>query len=123
MNHFSLDAITAPLTCKTGLTHAVLQSIYNHAASTQNDRARMGEAIRGGSWGDNYLTIVGSRDWTLKREKLTSQTLTMAQRFYEEALSWLADEGHIKSLSVSVWNENANRIGRKVTITLLNSKS
>ena len=78
MSHFTLNALTAPMTSIEGLTHAVLQSVLNHAESTQNDRARMENSERGGCWSDEFVHGVGSRDWTLKREKLTEQTMTRA---------------------------------------------
>ncbi|ANU36276.1 phage GP46 family protein [Vibrio scophthalmi] len=118
MNHFNLNALTAPITSQEGMTHAVLQSIYNHGESTQNDRSRMSDNKRGGSWSHELLPVVGSRDWTLTREKLTEQTLSLAKRFYEEALSWLIKQGYAKSVDVSVWVEKPNQMGRLVTITL-----
>ncbi|EDL52606.1 phage protein [Vibrio mediterranei AK1] len=118
MNHFSLTALTAPINSKDGLTHAVLQSVYNYAESTQNDRARMASNERGGTWSKELIEIVGSRDWTLKRAKLTDETLSLAKRFYEEALAWLINEGHAKAVEVSVWREKPNQMGRNVMITL-----
>ncbi len=119
MSKFSLNAITAPLSSKTGLTHAIMQSILNHAESTQNDRARMGINERGGHWSNELLAMVGSRDWTLRREKLTSQTLNQAKRFYEDALAWLVNDGHAKTITVSVWEEEPNVMGRTVTVTVI----
>lgn len=121
MSYFSLNAITAPVTSKEGMTHAVLQSIYNHAESTKNDRVRMNKEERGGSWSDDILTIVGSRDWTLTREKLTPQTLSLAKRFYETALAWLINDGYAKSVEVSVSEEKPNQMTRNIVITLMDS--
>ncbi|EKO3969604.1 hypothetical protein EF707_10170 [Vibrio fluvialis] len=118
MNYFRLNAVTAPMHSEEGMTHAVWQSIYNHSESTQNDRARMAEDERGGNWSDELLTIVGSRDWTLHRDKLTPQTLVMAKRFYEDALAWLITDGHAKAVAVSVWEAKPNQMGRDVIITL-----
>ncbi|MBA5760854.1 phage GP46 family protein [Vibrio sp. 404] len=122
MKHFKLNALTSPISQKDGMTHAVLQSIYNHGESTQNDRSRMSKNERGGTWSNDLLSIVGSRDWTLKREKLTEQTLSLAKRFYEEALSWLIKKGYAKSIEVSVWEEKPNQMGRSVTITLVDGE-
>lgn len=118
MNHFKLTALTSPVGTKEGMKHAVLQSIYNHGESTQNDRSRMSQNERGGIWSNDLLSIVGSRDWTLRREKLTPQTLSLAKRFYEEALSWLVKQGFAKSIDVSVWEEKPNQMSRLITITL-----
>ncbi|MEZ8115178.1 phage GP46 family protein [Vibrio splendidus] len=118
MTHFSLNALTAPITSKEGMTHAVLQSIHNCAESTKNDRSRMSSSERGGVWSQEWIDTVGSRDWTLNRAKLTDETLNLAQRFYEEALVWLIKQGHAKAVEVSVWRESPNQMGRSVLITL-----
>ncbi|MCW4444015.1 phage GP46 family protein [Vibrio splendidus] len=120
MNHFKLNALTSPINSKEGMSHAVLQSVHNYAESTQNDRARMDSDERGGTWSSDVLNIVGSRDWTLKRDKVTTQTITLAKRFYQSALQWLIDDGHAKKVDVTTWEEAPNVMGRNVTITLTN---
>lgn len=119
MSHFTLNAISEPITSKQGMTHAVLQSAHNYAESTQNDRARMSSKERGGCWSHELINTVGSRDWTLKRAKLTDETLSLAKRFYEEALAWLVTDGHATAVEVSVWREKPNQMGRTVMITLV----
>lgn len=118
MSHFTLNALTAPMTSIEGLTHAVLQSVLNHAESTQNDRVRMENSERGGCWSDEFVHGVGSRDWTLKREKLTEQTVIRAKRFYEEALAWLEEEMHVKAVAVEVFKLSPKQLGRRVILTL-----
>lgn len=120
MNHFNLNALTSPISSKEGMSHAVLQSVHNYAESTQNDRARMDSDERGGTWSNDVLNIVGSRDWTLKRDKITAQTITLAKRFYQSALQWLIDDGYAKKVDVTTWEEAPNVMGRNVTITLTN---
>ncbi|OCH17004.1 phage GP46 family protein [Aliivibrio logei] len=117
MSHFNLSALTAPLTSVDGLTHAVLQSVLNHSESTQNDRARMENDERGGCWSDEFIRGVGSRDWTLIREKSTQQTLIRTQRFYEDALAWLVNDGYVNAVNVNATRLSPTTIGRKVTIT------
>ncbi len=119
MSKFSLSALTASVSSKEGMTHAILQSIHNQAESTQNDRVRMGNNERGGCWSAEFLNMVGSRDWTLKREKLTEQTISFAKRFYEESLAWLVSEGHAKSIDVKVWESKPTVMSRVATVTLL----
>ncbi|OIN27390.1 phage GP46 family protein [Vibrio barjaei] len=118
MSHFKLNALIESVDSKDGMTHAVLQSVYNYAESTKNDRARMDNHERGGTWSGELIEIVGSRDWTLKRAKLTDETLRLAKRFYEEALAWLIQQGHAKTIEVNVWREKPNQMGRNVMITL-----
>ncbi|BDR21110.1 MULTISPECIES: phage GP46 family protein [Vibrio] len=118
MNRFNLNALTSPISSKEGMTHAVQQSVHNYAESTQNDRARMDSDERGGTWSNELLNIVGSRDWTLKRDKVTAQTISLARRFYQDALQWLIDEGYAKRIDVTTWEEAPNVMGRNVMITL-----
>ncbi|MCE7576190.1 hypothetical protein VFES401_06005 [Aliivibrio fischeri] len=118
MSYFNLHALTAPINTKEGLTHAVLQSVFNHAKSTQNDRARMQNDELGGCWSDEFVHGVGSRDWTLKREKLTEQTRLRAKRFYEDALEWLVKDSHIKAVNIDVFILSPKKLGRRVTLTL-----
>ncbi|MBP3140843.1 phage GP46 family protein [Aliivibrio fischeri] len=120
MSYFNLQALTAPINTKEGLTHAVLQSVFNHAKSTQNDRARMQNDELGGCWSDEFVHGVGSRDWTLKREKLTEQTRLRAKRFYEDALEWLVKDSHIKTVNIDVFILSPKKLGRRVTLTLNN---
>ncbi|MDD9158516.1 phage GP46 family protein [Aliivibrio sp. S4TY2] len=117
MSHFNLTALTAPLTSIDGLTHAALQSVLNHSTSTQNDRARMKNDERGGCWNEDYVRAIGSRDWTLAREKNTPQTLIRTQRFYDDALAWLVDEGHARSVQVNAVALTSTTIGREIIIT------
>ena len=123
MSHFKLNAITEPIDSKEGITHAVLQSIYNYAESTKNDRVRMGSNQRGGTWSNELIGIVGSRDWTLRRVKLTDETLRLAKHFYEEALFWLIQQGYARTIDVTVWREKPNQMGRNVMITLTNGST
>lgn len=120
MSHFNLTALTAPMNTKDGLTHAVLQSVLNHALSTGNDRARMENTERGGCWSDEFINGVGSRDWTLKREKLTGQTMKRATRFYEDALAWLVNEKHVQAVTIDVFKSSPTTLSRKVILTLNN---
>lgn len=120
MSHFNLTAFTAPMTTEEGLIHAVLQSVLNHAESNENDRARMGNSERGGCWHDVFINGVGSRDWTLKREKLTEQTIKRAKGFYEDALAWLVNEKHVKAVTIDVFKLSPIKLGRKIILTLNN---
>ncbi|MEC4728165.1 phage GP46 family protein [Shewanella sp. D64] len=122
-HQFTLGALTAPLTTIEGLTHAVLQSVLNHARSTSNDRARMENNERGGCWHEVYVPAIGSRDWTLSREKLTEQTVIRAKSFIDDALQWLVDEGHIMSFSVEVKRLSGTAISRVVTVNMNDATS
>lgn len=123
MNYFNLEAITAPLSTDEGLTHAVFQSILNHSDSTQNDRARMGNIDLGGCWSDKFTPGVGSRDWTLQREKITAQTLTRSSSFIEQALKWLVTDNIVKSVNVSVVEHSPSTLIRVVILTRIDNST
>jgi len=118
MSYFNLTAFAAPMATKEGLTHAMLQSVLNHASATENDRARMGNTERGGCWSDAFIRGVGSRDWTLKREKSTVQTLGLIKRSYEDALAWFVDEKHVKAITIDVVKLSTGVFRRNVMVTL-----
>ena len=123
MTYFNFSAISASLSCREGIEHAVLQSILNHAPSTQNDRVRMDNFELGGCWSDEIIQGVGSRDWTLKREKLTEQTLIRTKTFIDDALQWLVDEHYVKKFDVNVARNTKNAITRNVLLTLNNNST
>jgi phage gp46-like protein len=120
MSHFTLKAVTAPLTTVEGLTHAVLQSVLNHAEATSNDRARTENNERGGCWNEKFVPAIGSRDWTLYREKSTAQTVIRAKRFIEDALQWLVNDGHIMSFNVDVKSLSSTASSRVIMINMKN---
>ncbi len=102
MGFFTLNALTEPLSSSQGLEHAALQSILNHGQSTSNDRARMQNNERGGCWSEAFSTLVGSRNWTLEREKNLPEVRQMAEKFVREALQWMVDEKLLRDVNVSV---------------------
>jgi len=120
MSYFNLSAITAPIDSSEGLKHAVLQSFFNCAESTENDRSRMGTDVRGGCWANEFILQPGSRYWTLKREKMTRQVVNQVKAFCENALKWLVDEGHIKSVLVNVIKINETTLSFNAVLTLNN---
>lgn len=76
-HYFSLNALVEPMTTLEAVKHAALQSLLNHGPSTANDRARMENADRGGCWHDVFIRGVGSRSWTLEREKIRRKHSTV----------------------------------------------
>jgi phage gp46-like protein len=61
---------------------------------------------------------VGSRDWTLKRAKLTDETVRLTQRFSQEALIWLTEQDNVETVEVKAWKDRPNQVGRTITIML-----
>jgi phage gp46-like protein len=77
---------------------------------------------RGGWWGDAMPPIegvlIGSYLHTLFREKQTEQVRLQAQRYCEQALAWLIEEGYIESFSVSVSFPRAEWILIEITLKI-----
>ncbi len=64
-----------------------------------------GENDRRGWWGDalnDDNDLIGSKLWTLNREKITQEVLGRAKRYCEEALLWLTDDQIAESVTVFV---------------------
>ncbi|HCU26114.1 MAG TPA: hypothetical protein DF383_13950 [Deltaproteobacteria bacterium] len=53
---------------------------------------------------------MGSKLWTLKREKITPDLLDRAKKYCEEALAWLAQDRIAESITVFVERANLYQI-------------
>lgn len=81
---------------------AVYISIFTDRRSVEGDEVLDGDYK--GWWGDSFAEYnIGSRLWTLKREKATLLVLKKAKHIIVEALQWLIDDG--VASTVSVYNE------------------
>lgn len=76
-----------------GLASAVLLSLFTDRRARDGDELPFDQDDPRGWWGDALGAFpLGSRLWTLHREKQTQQTLNRAREFAAEALQWLLDE-------------------------------
>lgn len=77
------------------LVRAVLISLFTWRRAAPDDD--LPAQSRNGWWGDSFPPAandrIGSRLWLLTRSKLTTQTVTRAREYAEEALKWLVDDG------------------------------
>ncbi|GLS03775.1 hypothetical protein GCM10007860_09200 [Chitiniphilus shinanonensis] len=93
------------------LDTAVLLSLFTDRRAAPNDdvegdpRGWWGDAI---AVGDERAVPLGSRLWLLAREKQTASALRRAEAYGREALQWLIDDGHARSVSVAA---SAPRLG------------
>jgi len=113
---FQLNHLSNSIETATGIKAAVMQSLLNHERAELNDRLDPDESKQGW-WGRDYLKAVGCRDWTLKREKLTQDTLNRVLRYTRKSLEWLKDDGHVKNIEV-IGEYKDQRLNRLITITL-----
>jgi phage gp46-like protein len=65
---------------------------------------------KGGWWGDERADNpypLGSRLWTLSKNKVDSQTLLSAEDYAREALQWMLHDNLLKSLTINAKWERA----------------
>lgn len=111
---FKFKHITAELNQKEGLEGAVLQSIFNFGRAHENDDIANGS--KRGWWGNEFLSGVGCRDWTLERAKQTEETKSRAIHYTKQALEWLKIDIADK-IEVFAYYEK-ERLIRRIIITL-----
>lgn len=105
----------ASLAADDGLETAVVLSLF-----TDRLDAAAPAGARRGWWGDAVAEVpgdlLGSRLWTLAREKQTPQVLGLAVAYTQEALAWLVDDGVARSVGVSADWVATGVLGLVVTI-------
>lgn len=71
-----------------------------------------------GVWFDSYEGFqLGSRLWLIDREKRMDQVPLRANEYVEEALSWLKEEGVIKSVKVDSYLDGSNMLQIPISVT------
>lgn len=87
-------------------------------------RAEPGDQVDGadlqGWWGDAFPAVaddrIGSRLWQLRRRTITAQTERDAQRFCEEALQWMVDDGHLTQVVVTITRPQPTRLAALIVL-------
>lgn len=112
-----------------GLLTAVVISLFTDARAHEGDPLP-DEAVgvssdRRGWWGDCLPDVpgdagtvsIGSRLWLLWREKDLDVVVARAQQYAEEALQWLLEENHARSVSVRASRVESGHLGIDVRVT------
>lgn len=90
------------------LVQAVLISLFSWRRSNDDDGVQI--PYRQGWWGDTFSSIsgdqIGSRLWLLQREKLTRETVALAQAYAEESLQWMIDDALAVQINVEAWRDD-----------------
>jgi phage gp46-like protein len=73
-----------------------------------------------GWWGDSYSSIqgnqIGSKLWTLARQKTTNDVRLLSEEYVKEALQYLIDDGIASTIdTTSVWAEDAVDMSIQIT--------
>ena len=102
-----------------GLETAVTISLFTDRRVTEEEKPYLANSKRG-YWGDLFSEIdgdkMGSRLWTLEREKRTTEVLRRAEDYAREALQWLIDDGVVLSISANASYDNNKFINIDIKI-------
>lgn len=109
-NCFDINILNGDLEADDGLETAVAISLFTDKRVTNEELPDLATSKRGW-WGDMYPDVdqdkIGSRLWTLEREKRTIETLRKSEDYSREALSWLLEDSVADSIDVkSEYNTN-----------------
>lgn len=103
-NCFDLNIKNGDLEADDGLETAVAISLFTDRRVNDEELPAL-ETRKRGFWGDMFPEVdqdkIGSRLWTIAREKQTTETLRRAEDFSREALNWLIEDGVADSIEVA----------------------
>jgi phage gp46-like protein len=109
----------------SGLTTAVIISLFTDRLADAADVLPDNSANRRGWWGDQPIStaptaakpaLIGSRLWLLDRALQTQETLNQARSYALEALQWMLDQGVAGSIDVTASYPQQGWIELAVTI-------
>ncbi len=104
------------------LQSAVLVSLFTDARVSA-DELPDGETDRRGWWGQDVQEQqdigIGSKLWTLERSKRTDETLERYRGYTAEALQWLVDDGHVRSVDVDATYQRGAEVALDIVVRLL----
>lgn len=105
------------VSCDAGLQTAVYMSLFTDAPVEVD-----GYEVRGW-WGDTLdeYGIMGSKLWTLTREKMVKGISTLARDYCLEALAWVISENVGSALECNVTRSGVNSLSIEVMITKPNN--
>lgn len=86
-----------------------IMSIFSNKLAAEADELPAGTNDRRGYWGDYLLPRIqgvvdrlGSKMWTLSREKILQEVVARAEGFVVEALEWKLTTGEVLTVDVTV---------------------
>lgn len=88
------------LTSGSDMYTAVIISLFTDGLARTDDKYEGTD--RRGWWGDTDSGMnIGSRLWLLRREKLTREVAMRAERYAEDALLWLKNDGIARDIQAT----------------------
>lgn len=111
----------ADIALDDSLCTAVIISLFTDRRALDSDILPTGaNSDKRGWWGDSFNTRpIGSRLWLLSREKQLSSVLHRAKNYATEALAWLTEDKHVKSVEVIATAPENSLLLLLVSLTLL----
>lgn len=104
---------------RSALVRAAHISLFTWRRADPGDK--VDDADRQGWWGDSFPSVagdrIGSKLWLLRRRTITPQTIRDAQRFCEEALQWLVDDGHLTGVAVTIGRPSPTRLNAHIVLS------
>ena len=81
---------------------------------------------RRGWWGDALANAdgdrIGSRLWTLRREKLTANTAQRVKEAVQECMAWLVDDGIARQVQVTTEIQKPDRLATRIELFRTNGQ-
>lgn len=101
-DQFDLAMDGVDLATDEGLSTAIIISLFTDARASALELPD-GHTDRRGWWGDISDTDypIGSKLWTLSREKSINSVVVRAEEYAFEALRWMTDDGVVSDMTVS----------------------
>ena len=103
---------------RSWLERAVVISLFTWRRAEPSDP--VDDQDRQGWWADAFPAVandrIGSRLWLLRRRTITAQTLRDAQRYCEEALQWLLDDGHVLAVVVTITRPSPTQLSGLIVL-------
>ena len=110
---FDIQVKDGDLVSDDGLETAIIISLFTDRRAT-TEQLPSGITTRKGWWGDLFPDVdkdqIGSRLWTILREKRINSTLVRAEEYCNEALEWTIEDGVASEVSVTATFEGQSEI-------------
>lgn len=121
-NCFQLKLENGDLKAEQGLETAVSISLFSNQRVSEEELPP-GISSRQGWWGDLFPEVegdqIGSKVWSLDRDKSTLETAAQLESFAKESLAWMLEDGVASSISVeaAINEDNAKQIDHVIQIS------
>lgn len=119
-NCYDLNVVDNDLEEDKGLETAVSISLFTDKRVTEEELPEL-ETDQRGWWGDMFPQIdldkIGSRLWTIDREKTTVETLRRSEELCKEALNWMLEDGLASAIKVQSEYNDTKQLNISVEIS------